>query len=279
MHAERLCLLCRLPRMVLVDCHAHVCDEQFENDLDNVLQQARESGPRAIIAVSETLYECHKSLRISKIYPRLVYACAGMHPEKANLIELPDVIQFIRTHRNQLIGIGECGLDYTPKVLGNNIESVKAIQKEVFNKQAALAVELDLPLNVHSRCAGHHAITALKEAGVKKAVLHAFDGKAKYALAAATTHGYYFSIPPSIVRSSQKNKLVETLPIENLLLETDSPALGPVPNIRNVPCNAKIACEAIAAIKRLSVEEVSRITTKNAVTLFGLPCLNEDSPM
>lgn len=98
-------------------------------------------------------------------------------------------------------------------------------------------------------------------------LLHAFDGKASAALEGVQC-GYFFSIPPSIVRSQQKNKLIEALPLDHVLLESDSPALGPDKNVRNEPCNVRIACEYIAKAKKLDVATVAKITSENALKLF-----------
>jgi TatD DNase family protein len=98
-------------------------------------------------------------------------------------------------------------------------------------------------------------------------LLHAFDGKAATA-AAGVDAGYGFSIPPSVVRSPQKQKLVRYLPLDCLLLETDSPVLGPDPAVRNEPANLAIACRAVADLKGVSVETVAQATTDNARRLF-----------
>lgn len=97
--------------------------------------------------------------------------------------------------------------------------------------------------------------------------MHAFDGNAKSAQAGIDA-GYYFSIPPSSIRSDQKQKLLEKLPLSQILLETDSPVLGPDKDSRNEPANLRISCEVVAKIKKVSVDDVQRITTENALRLF-----------
>ena len=107
----------------------------------------------------------------------------------------------------------------------------------------------------------------LRRCSARRVLLHAFDGKAAAAAEGAEA-GYAFSIPPSVVRSPQKQKLARLLPLECLLLETDAPVLGPDPETRNEPANVVVACRAVAELKGVSPETVARVTTDNARRLF-----------
>jgi TatD DNase family protein len=246
----------------LVDVHAHMADEAFSHDLHEVLKRAAAAGVKAILAVSETAADAERNLILAERFP-LIKSCAGLHPACAHRDRAEEMFAFIHSHHHRLVAIGEVGLDYWQ---GKTPED-REFQRYLLQRQIGLARQYDLPLNVHSRSAGRHAIACLIENGAERVLLHAFDGKAASALGGLEA-GYYFSIPPSIIRSSQKQKLVRHLPLDRLLLESDAPVLGPARDERNEPNNVRIACQQIADIKGLTFEDVARRTTENAERLF-----------
>jgi TatD DNase family protein len=248
----------------LVDTHAHLCDPAFDADLSLVLQKAEASGIGAVIAVCENMNDAVKNLEIAA-RNQMVRPAAGLYPAILDLDLAAYMCDFIRAHKDQLIAIGEVGLDYW--VVKN--EPDREIQREIFRGFIELSKEIGLPLNVHSRSAGRHAVDVLLETAAAKVQLHAFDGKFGAALPAVEA-GYFFSIPPSVVRSDQKKKLVRNLPLSCLLVETDSPVLGPVRQKRNEPANAFIAVKAIAELKGVSEAEVIEAVGENARTLYGI---------
>jgi TatD DNase family protein len=225
--------------------------ESFTHDLEDVLRRAVARGVQAVLTVSETLSEAQQILSLAARYP-LLKPCAGLYPTILDRETAAEMLGFIRQHRAQLVAIGEVGLDYWKVQDATDRE----VQREILAQHIALSQELDLPLNVHSRSAGRHAIAWLREHGAERVLMHAFDGKASAAMVGIEA-GFYFSIPPSIVRSPQKQKLVRLLPLERLLLESDAPVLG-----------VWLACAQIATIKGLPIEEVARVTTANARRLF-----------
>ena len=246
----------------LVDAHAHLYAPAFTDDLEAVLARAADRGVQAVLCVSETVAEAERVIQIADRHP-LVQPCAGLYPTILDRGAASDMLAFIRRHRDRLVAIGEVGLDYW-KVQD---AADREVQRDILAQHVALSRELDLPLNVHSRSAGRHAIGWLQENGARHVLMHAFDGKAATARAGIEA-GYYFSIPPSIVRSPQKQKLVRHLPLEHLLLESDSPVLGPQKDARNEPCNVWLSCQHIAALKDVPVDEVAHTTTANAKRLF-----------
>ncbi|MCI0372126.1 MAG: TatD family hydrolase [candidate division NC10 bacterium] len=248
----------------LVDAHAHLSAAEFREDLEGVLAGAAAAGVTRIITVGETLEDAEANLALAARFPQ-VRVCAGLYPTILDREAAAALHAFIRRHRDRLVGIGEVGLDTW--IVKEDAD--RDLQRQIFADFIALAVELDLPLNVHSRSAGRVTVQFLKEQRARQVLLHAFDGKASAALEGATA-GFFFSIPPSVVRSVQKQKLVRALPLERLLLETDSPVLGPDPAARNEPRNLRIACQAVADLKGVSFEEVAERTTANARQLFPL---------
>lgn len=264
------------------DCHAHINSPSFsKEDIEIIIKNAEEKKVKGIISVTETYEDCLDVLDVAKKYS-IIIPGIGLHPiqplvdengqrlskggRTSTLEEVYPVLELIKKYKDEIACIGEVGLDFSPQFL-NKVEEEKEIQKQIFEKQIELANEFNIPLNVHSRSAGHYAIETLIEKNAKNVLLHAFDGKPGYALKGIQA-GYYFSIPPSIRRSPQKQKLVKILPLDRIILETDSPALSPEKDTINEPCNVAISCEEIAKIKGISVEEVSKITTENALKLF-----------
>ncbi|MEJ2110046.1 MAG: TatD family hydrolase [Acidobacteriota bacterium] len=247
----------------ITDTHAHICDPVFDSDRDIVLKRAQQVGIGSIITVGENLHDAEKNLALAERHPGLRPA-AGLFPTNLDLEQAREVRNFIQRHPNKIIAIGEVGLDYW-KV---QQESDREVQREILREFIVLSRKMGLPLNIHSRSAGRHAIAFLLQHSAEKVQLHAFDGKPSYA-AAAVEAGYFFSIPPSIVRSGQKQKLVKRLPLANLLIETDSPVLGPAPGERNEPANAIIVSRAIAELKNIREEEVVEAITENTFRLYG----------
>ncbi|MBN2383522.1 TatD family hydrolase [bacterium] len=255
----------------LYDTHAHLADAAFEHDLETVLETARQKGVEAVVAVAEDLDDSRRNLVLAGSFS-MVRPAAGLYPAILDLAQAEDMLSFIRQNRTTLVAIAEVGLDFWLA----KTEQEQAQQIEILTAFIDLAIELDLPLNVHSRSAGAATIDLLMRRNARKVQLHAFDGKASKA-AAGVEAGFFFSVPPSIVRSRQKQKLVRSLPLECLLLETDSPVLGPVPNQRNEPALITVALETLAEIKALPMIELARIIARNTERLYGPSLLNGPS--
>ena len=258
-HGGTLTALCS----PFIDTHAHMCDPVFDKDRTAVLKRAIEAGVKAVLSVAETIEDAEKNLDLAAIHP-VIRPLAGLYPVNSDPDTAEGMSHFIRAHRARLFGIGEVGLDYWIA----KDEFQRQAQKDLFIRFIHLSLELDLPLNVHSRSAGRHVIEILLDKGARRVQLHAFDGKASAAYPAVEA-GYFLSFPPSIVRSRQKQKLVRNLPLSCIILETDSPVLGTEPGKRNEPSEIAIAAKTVAEIKSVPVEEVIRNAYENTVRLYG----------
>ena len=243
--------------------HAHICDPGFDKDRAEVLERAHKAGLEAIIAVGENLADATKNLELANQHPMLRPA-AGLYPTHLDLNQAQQMADFIRQNGSRLAAIGEVGLDYW--VVKEMPE--RELQQEILKGFIELSKELNLPLNIHSRSAGRHAIALLLENNAARVQMHAFDGKSGAAMPAVEA-GYFFSIPPSIVRSRQKQKLVKQLPLSCLLVETDSPVLGPSPDERNEPANILQSINAIAELKDVAKEAVIAAVSANTDRLYG----------
>jgi TatD DNase family protein len=248
---------------LFVDTHAHMCDQSFDADRGQVLKRAADAGIHAILSVSEDYEDAVKNLALSDRYPMLMPA-AGIAPATAAFSEGERLHSLLKRERGRFRAVGEVGLDYWVA----QGDERRAEQRELFEFFIECALELDLPLNVHSRSAGRQVIELLTKRGATRVQLHAFDGKSSSALPAVEA-GYFFSIPPSIVRSAQKQKLVRSLPLANLLIETDSPVLGPVGQERNEPSNALLSVKEICRIKGVDTYELMHAVSENTIRLYG----------
>ena len=247
----------------IIDTHAHLCDPVFDADREIVLERALRAGISAVIAVGEDLADAEKNLLLAAKHS-MIRPAAGLYPTHLDPDLAAKMRAFIRSHKDRLAAIGEVGLDYWIV----KEESQREIQREIFRGFIELSKELALPLNVHSRSAGRHVVSVLLESSADRVQLHAFDGKFSAAMPAVEA-GYFFSIPPSVVRSEQKLKLAKKLPLSCLLIETDSPVLGPVPQERNEPANAPVALKMIAELKGITVDEAAEAVAENTRRLYG----------
>ncbi|ADL06826.1 TatD family hydrolase [Thermosediminibacter oceani] len=251
---------------MLVDVHAHLDDEAFDGDRDQLLEEIKSQGIKVINAGTD-LETSRFSLQLAREYG-FVYACVGVHPHEASRVPA-DYLDALREMARdpKVVAIGEIGLDYHYNF------SPGDVQKEVFEEQLSLARELGLPVVVHSREADCDTLEILKKSGVRKSLMHCYSGSPEMAAELAEL-GFYFSFggPLTFKNAAKTREVAAGLPRDRVLIETDCPYLTPEPfrGKRNDPTRLPYIAAALAQIWRVPVEEVVEITCRNAVSLFNI---------
>ncbi|HEC92732.1 MAG TPA: TatD family deoxyribonuclease [Candidatus Atribacteria bacterium] len=249
-----------------VETHTHL--DLIKRNIEEVVKEAAEKGVIKLITVGIDLESSKVALEFASRFEG-VYAAVGFHPHEAkflnekNLKELEELAK-----KDRVVAIGEIGLDYYRK------HSPRVCQLEAFKRQINLARKLNLPLIIHSREAHQDTLKILTdEAKGLKILLHCFSGDVKMAQI-CIKRGYYLGIGGVITFNNAKRlrAVVEQVPIENLVLETDSPYLAPHPfrGKPNEPKYIPLIAKKIAEIKRISIEEVAKITSINCKEIFGI---------
>ena len=263
--------------MELIDSHSHIYGKEFAQDFPEMLERATAAGVGTIIAVGADLESSREACQLADAYER-IYCSVGIHPHDADRVTEPcyQVVRELARGNSKVVAIGEVGLDFYRD------RSARPVQEEVFRRFIRLARELKLPLIIHDRDAHERIVAIMREEGAAEVggVLHCFSGDLQMAQDVIEM-GFRISIPGTITYSSNEalRAVVRGVKIEQLLVETDSPYLSPVPHRgkRNEPAYVRFAAERIAELKGLSAEDVGRITSFNARRLFGIPQQEESS--
>lgn len=257
-----------LQKPVLIDSHAHIYYRDYAADFDDMLKRAEDAGVSAILVVGTDIESSRESVELAEKYPQL-YAAVGVHPHDAARVTEAcyDIIRVLAVDSHKVVAIGEIGLDFFRD------RSPRDVQELVFRRFLHIAADLNKPVIIHDRDAHDRVMTILREETVRKGVLHCFSGDAAMA-SEASTLGFHISIPGTITYPGNQNlrDVVKAVSIDRMLVETDCPYLTPVPHrgMRNEPAYVRLAAEKLAEVKGLTLEDVARITTKNAGDLFGI---------
>jgi TatD DNase family protein len=254
---------------MLVDSHCHLNIAQFADHLDEIVARARKAQVECMQTICIKLEELPRLLQITDKYED-IYCSVGVHPhevEKSEPITAENLIKLAQSHP-KIIGIGETGLDYFYE------HSKPDIQKAAFRCHIQAARETGKPLIVHSRSADEDSVEILKnemQYGSYKGLIHCFTASKKFAEECLEI-GFYISIAGIITfgNAEELRATIRDIPLERLLIETDSPYLAPVPH-RGKPCEpafVEFVARKIAEVKGISFEEVARITTENFYRLF-----------
>jgi TatD DNase family protein len=248
----------------MIDIHAHLCFGDYDKDIEKIISRCHDELAAVIVGTAR-YDEGVKALALAKKYPRFVFPTLGYHPTEGG--EAPEkIMQLIKSNSAKIVGIGEVGLDYHWEK-----DTLKhEIQKETFSKFIELAGSLKKPLVIHSWDAEKECYDMVKDAGVE-AIFHCFSGPKELAQQ-ITSHGFYVSISTMVLFSKNIRKIARDLPLDKLLLETDSPFLSPnkEQDPRNYPWNIKLSAAKIAELRGITTGEVLQKAKENAVRIFGL---------
>jgi TatD DNase family protein len=260
----------------IIDAHSHIWSKEFDADRTTIIQDGIHNNVHGIVEVGCDLQSSMKALELSKQYS-FISSVAGLHPHDANKFEIEKKKLFQLAASNSFVAIGEIGLDYY------RMHSDKESQRIAFIEQLDLAVELQLPVVIHSREAEEETLKILKQwkqragkyLGLKSPVgmMHCFSGN--FALASEYANlGFMISIPGTITypKNIVLRELVSKIPASKLLIETDTPYLTPVPHRgkRNETSFINYTLEEIANIKKTAKSEIAKVIYDNTISFFKL---------
>ncbi len=256
----------------LIDTHCHLDFSDFDSDRGEVIKRAQEGGVRKIINVGCDLERAKKSIEIAKKH-EFIFTSVGLHPQEA---EAGDEIFFSHLRKllkePKVVAIGETGLEFYGE---NNSPESRERQKEIFLKQLDLAAEFKKPVIIHCRNAYAELLEILRDEKEKNpellGVIHFFVGRLSYAQEFLRL-GFLISFTGVITFARDYDKVIKSVPIDKIMVETDAPFVAPTPfrGKRNEPLYVKYVIEKIAELRGISYEEVATQTTKNAEKLFSI---------
>lgn len=253
----------------MTDTHSHIYSNEFESDLNLVIQRAKDEGVEKIFMPAISKDEYSMMMGIQKKYPEFCFPMMGLHPcyVKEDFKEQLDFVQQ-KLSEQKFYGIGECGLDFYWDT------SFKTQQQEAFEQQIIWAKEKKLPLIIHSRNSTKDCLDLVEKYASDDllGIFHCFSGTL-YEAERAISLNFYLGIGGVITyKNSGLAEIVERISLNKIVLETDAPYLSPVPfrGKRNESSYLKYIAEKISHIKSIPVEDVSKITTLNSKKIFGV---------
>ena len=248
---------------MLIDTHAHISYKDYSDRIDEVIQAAEDNGVEKIISIGVDLPSSEECLKLAEKYPS-VFATCGIHPHEAGkapkryLYELEAFIQ-----HPKMVAVGEIGLDYHYDF------SDRKIQRRVYHEQLEMATSLDFPAVVHCRESDDDILEGIQNSGLNQGVIHCFASNVDFAQNILET-GFHISFTGMITFIKELEDVVKEIPLERMMVETDSPYLSPKPfrGKQNQPKNVLHVAEKVAELKEISFEEVAESTTETALHLF-----------
>jgi TatD DNase family protein len=248
----------------LFDAHTHIDMKHYQNDLDRVIQRAQAASVVGMVTSSMGPGSFRRTLGIVKKYPGFIFHSAGCSVSQLTEAEIPKIVELALKYSKDIVAVGEVGLDYYWVKDSKGREA----QEPLFSRFINLALELELPLVIHSRKAEEKATDILEHQFSGCVLMHCFDGPAEVAKRVAD-NGWYITLPANFSKYRNRVAAAKTLPVEQILLETDGPYLSPTPD-RNEPANIEYGCKALSDVLGIPPEEVGEMTTNNAKTFYRL---------
>ena len=252
---------------MLTDTHCHLYYQDLRNDIPAVLNRAAEQGVNRFICVGTNVQDSRECIDLANTHEK-IYATAGVHPHDAKdtpkdyLDQICDLLKF-----DKMIAAGEMGLDYYRNI------SEPEIQNRVFREQMELAQSLRKPVIFHNRDADADVLKVLSDFPNVTGVAHCFSSNLETAKAFLDM-GYYISFAGNLTfKNSHLPEVAKGLPLDRILVETDSPYLSPVPyrGKPNEPGRTRFVAEKLAEIHNVSLDVIAKKTSENATALFNLP--------
>lgn len=255
---------------MLIDSHAHLDDRKYDEDREAVIARAKEAGVEIIINVGYDLRSSGASVLLASNHP-FIYAAVGFHPSDSNGYsdEAEEQLRKWCLTEPKVVAIGEIGLDF------HWDNSPRNIQRQVFRRQIRLAKSVKKPIVVHDREAHGEILEILRDerAGEAGGVLHCFSGSLEMATLCLQM-GFYVSLagPVTFTNAPKVREIAARVPLDRLLIETDSPYLTPHPyrGERNESAYVHLVAEAVAKARGIAVDELAAATTANTKRLFGI---------
>ena len=258
--------------MKLFDSHAHLDDEKFDEDREQLIKQIHNENVEKFVSAGYSLETSKKAIELSKKY-EFIYPTCGISPndipqtEEELLKELEEIRKLVKQNP-KTVAIGEIGLDYHWN------QENKELQKKAFIEQIKIANEFQLPIQIHTREAVMDTLEILKQNKVKKCGIFHCCPLNRELVKEGLKLGFYISFagPVTFKNSKNANEIIGMVPNDRMLIETDSPYLSPEPlrGRRNDPRNVKYMAEKVAEVKGMTVEEVAEITYNNAIRIFEI---------
>lgn len=256
--------------IVLVDTHSHLNDEKFDGDREEVIQRAKDNGVLRMINMGDTMESSETVVKLADGYEGL-YAGVGIHPEEARPMTQEDDDRLAAwAETPNVVAIGEIGLDY----YWEKDQDARLLQQKIFIRQLDIARQMGMPVCIHARDAQGDTLRILKKEGKGiRGVLHCYSGSMETAKELIRM-GWYIGIdgPLTFKNAAKLPELVQWLPGERILVETDSPYMAPVPmrGKRNEPAFVRRVAEKAAELRGESLESFAAMTTQNCFDLYGI---------